>query len=166
MRADTRSIIPRLMGLRYCLIAGILTVSACSGSNNLDGEAANGRASKEAQSPVPLTLEQQVAQRAEARWQAVIRRDWESVYGYLSPGVRELQPLHTFIRNAGQGVLLWTDAQLREVSCEEQLCQLKFKLGYDYMGQIPEMRGQPMSTTANETWLHSEGDWWYAPAPN
>ena len=70
-----------------------------------------------------------VTQRAEARWKAIIGKDFASAYEYLSPKSRAT------VTPAGFGAiaarLAYKSAELKDVTCEAVTCKVTFLITYD-----------------------------------
>jgi uncharacterized protein YchJ len=109
------------------------------------------------------TPEEQVAQLAQQRWDALIKRDFDAAYDYAQPGFRAAVPRESYknrFGSAGQ----WKAAQIHSVTCEAERCIARIYLTTAVMvptfaRDIPET-----STYFNETWVRDEGRWWYVEA--
>jgi hypothetical protein len=105
-------------------------------------------------SETPVALKEKiVAERAEARWQAVIRRDFEAAYGYLSPSSRSALTLEGFKATAGQ--LAYRGAKIDGVTCEAETCDVKLFVTYDHR----VMKG--VTSPLAEKWILDKGQMWY-----
>ncbi len=95
-----------------------------------------------------------VRERAEARWQAIIKGDYPAAYAYLSPASREIVKLGTFEARM-KGVVQFTGIKIDTVSCEAAACKVKMWLTYDHK----MMKG--VTTPAEEAWIIDGGQAWY-----
>jgi hypothetical protein len=95
-----------------------------------------------------------VRERAEARWQAIIKGDYPVAYAYFSPGSREIVNLGTFEARM-KGVAKYTGVKIDTVSCEAVACKVKLWLTYDHK----VMKG--VMTPAEEAWIIDGGQAWY-----
>jgi hypothetical protein len=93
-----------------------------------------------------------VASRASARWQALLKGDFEGAYAYLTPASRATTSYELF-----QGRLRKTSfraATVDKVSCEAEVCRVAISLTYDHA----VMKG--IVTPIEETWLIERGQAW------
>ena len=94
-----------------------------------------------------------VRERAEARWQALIRDDIPAAYGYLSPTTREVVSLDQYKAKVARGT--FREVRIDDVKCEAELCKVSVWLTFDR----PRMKG--MVTPLEETWIIERGQFWY-----
>jgi len=94
-----------------------------------------------------------VRQRALARWQALIKDDIATAYGYLSPATRDVVSLDQYKGKVARGT--FRDIKIDSVDCEAELCKVDVRLTYDR----PRMKG--MVTPLKETWIIERGQFWY-----
>jgi len=106
----------------------------------------------------PATPEQQVAERALERWQAIIDNDLESAYAFLSPAYRQAVPLTMYQGRLGQHVS-WRDAEVKSVSCATDACDVAVQISYRY--NMPNFEKLENSRLFKEKWIRIEDDWWY-----
>lgn len=123
----------------------------------------------------------QISDRAKARWQALIERDMEAVYGFETPAYRAT---HTQAQHAGRfgAVVNWTGAEVIRVTTDPKDQTPKDQTSIDLNGQADESSAPPAATvqvrisytapapTGNtydsqrvltERWMLQEGQWWY-----
>ena len=97
-----------------------------------------------------------VAERANARWQALINRDYEGAYKYLSPASRETISLFQFqLRFAA---MQYRAVKIDKVECAAEVCKVKLSLTYDY----PPAKAMGVVTLQDESWIIDQGQAWYA----
>lgn len=100
-----------------------------------------------------------VRERAQARWNALLKRDFERAYGYISPGGRAVVPLATYRGRIGTAVA-WKSAEVSSVTCETlEKCTVQVKVTY-----LPAMRRAAIGTIErylDETWVVDAGQWWF-----
>ena len=106
--------------------------------------------------------EETVAARAQARWDLLIEGRLESAYEYLSPGYRQVTPFPHY-RNSVKGVGLWKTAQIRQVECEAETCEVQVDLTMQI--QLPRMRSPARTqSVVVERWIKgADGVWGYLP---
>jgi hypothetical protein len=94
-----------------------------------------------------------VRERANARWQAVISKDFDAAYEYLSPASRATVTRAGFKTLASR--LQYRAAKVQSVACEAQICKVKLEITYD----TPMMKG--VDTPLNESWVIEKGQVWF-----
>jgi hypothetical protein len=55
----------------------------------------------------------------------------------------------------------WTSSEYRTHSCDESVCKVEFMTGYEVRNAVPGRDVWSGQSAAVETWIFSEGDWWY-----
>jgi hypothetical protein len=95
-----------------------------------------------------------VRERAEARWQAIIKGDYAAAYSYFSPASREIVNLGTFEARS-KAIVKYTGIKIDTVSCEAAACKVKLFLTYDHK----VMKG--VTTPVEEAWIIDGGQLWY-----
>jgi hypothetical protein len=104
--------------------------------------------------------EEIVAERAEARWRALIDGNLEKAYGYLTPGYRKVTSYDRYRRGV-RGVGVWRDVKVESVTCETELCQVDVRIFARFTH--PRMN-KPLDTqeVIREGWLFDqEADDWF-----
>jgi hypothetical protein len=107
----------------------------------------------------PPTREEIVAQRANARWQALMAGDFDKAYGYLTPAARALKPLAVW-RGGFRSFTTWKSAEVVSVTCEtSEKCIVRVDVRHEPV----VMRGRlgTISSAVDETWLLDDGQWWF-----
>lgn len=104
--------------------------------------------------------EEQVRQRAQARWDAQIAGDWKTAYSLTTPSYRALRNLDFYRASVG-GAASWKAVEVVRVSCNEdgQACSARIKLDYDAV--VRPGQALPSSTYFNENWVLEEGQWYF-----
>ena len=105
------------------------------------------------------TPEQIVAERAEARWQHLIKQDFAGAYAYLTPAYRDVVPQEQYRRRFGSAGA-WTNAIVHEVKCEPEACTVKVRITTQlripkFAARLPEV-----SSYIDERWVREDGQWW------
>jgi len=96
--------------------------------------------------------EQVVKARAQARWDALVKGDIETAYGFLGPGSRAVNSLEAYKASIRKD--FWTDAKVESVKCEGDTCEVSARIEYKF-------RGSRTKTPLEETWIRQQGNWWY-----
>ncbi len=92
-------------------------------------------------------------ERAEARWQALIKDDIAAAYSYLSPTTRDVVSLDQYRGKLARGT--FRDIKIDAVECEGELCKVRVRLTYDR----PRLKG--IVTPLEESWIIERGQFWY-----
>jgi len=136
-----RRVRERSMELRFKLgVAVILTA--------LVGCASVGGLSKD--SP-PEVKQAAVAERAKARWAAMINGNLDQAYTFLSPASKGIVSLASFKQQARTG---YREAKVDNVACDGAICKVKMFVIYDHK----LMKG--IGTPLEERWVIDEGQAW------
>jgi len=101
----------------------------------------------------PAAKQKTVAQRAEARWQALIKGDLDAAYAYLSEGSKATTPLAVYKAKIKPG--MWRQAKVEKVECEAEICKVEMQITFDHK----LMKG--IQTPLNENWIIEKGSAWY-----
>lgn len=104
-----------------------------------------------------LPPEQQVTEKAEERWQAMIDRDLERAYSFLSPAYRQAVPLDMYRGRIGSAVD-WQDAKVESVDCRDEMCKVAVRVDYLHKSS---MNRYDVSTLLEEKWILADNKWWY-----
>jgi hypothetical protein len=97
-----------------------------------------------------------VAERANARWQALIKRDYEGAYQYLSPASRETTSVSQFQTKIA--AIQYRAVTVDKVECAAEVCKVKLSLTYDY----PPAKAKGVVTLIDESWIIDQGQAWFA----
>ena len=103
----------------------------------------------------PAVKEAAVAERAKARWQALIKRDYERAYTYLSPASREATTLAKFQTRIAN--MEYRAVNVDKVECVAEVCNVKLTLTYDY----PPAKARGVVTPLDESWIIDQGQAWF-----
>lgn len=94
-----------------------------------------------------------VTERATARWRAIIDKDFDAAYAYLSPASRATLAPGAFRTIASR--LAYRAARVEQVVCERTSCTVKLELTYD----TPKIKR--VRTLLEESWIIDKGQAWY-----
>lgn len=102
--------------------------------------------------------EDAVTQRANERWQALLKGDMAKAYAYSTPGFRAVVEVEGFKGRTGIAGR-WLAAQVVNVTCDTpERCKAVIKLEFSTL--IPGFSKDRMTTHIDETWLLEDGQWW------
>ena len=94
-----------------------------------------------------------VTARAKARWDAMLKDDMDTAYGYMSPASRQVTSLDKYKANTRRGA--FRDATIDNVACEGDACTVRLLVTYDH----PRMKS--ITTPILESWIIDGGQAWY-----
>jgi len=130
--------LPLAAGLRLVVIVAGLAVAACA-AISVDS--------------APEAKQKFVADRAEARWQALMKGDVDAAYAFLSPASKTATPLASYAKAIKPG--MWRQAKVDKVNCEAEVCKVQLSVTYDNR----MMKG--ITTPIWESWVIEQGSAWY-----
>ncbi len=137
------------------------------GEGNKDGEAES-QGAEEAVFPGILAAEfseqdKLLADRVEARWKAMVERDFASAYGYTLPSYRQANTLEQFAKGYGRAVG-WRLAQVRGIRYDApEIARVKIALETEHATPWSGGQLEKRVTGIDETWLNRDGVWWLSP---
>jgi len=106
--------------------------------------------------------EQLVVERAQARWDALLRRDWPKAHQYLVPAYRSIVPVESYgFRFSGP--LQWESAQVRSAKCEEKRCLVDVEVTVRLL--LPGHLQNQVPTNLEEVWVLEDGQWFKFETP-
>jgi len=101
----------------------------------------------------PQAKQRLVAERAQARWQVLMKGDVEGAYQFLSVGSKAVTSLDVYKAKIRPG--MWREAKVEKVECEAEFCKVLMQITYD----TRRMRG--IQTPLDESWIIENGSAWY-----
>ena len=132
------------LAVRWLGFLGIGAALGCAAPGGLEKDAS------------PQAKQDLVARRAVARWDALIKRDMDSAYAFLSPASREVISLAGYKTKIKPG--RWRAAKVESVTCDVEICDVKLTIGYDFRNAA---RTERFETPLEEKWLIDKGNAWY-----
>jgi hypothetical protein len=130
---------------RVLATAGVMVLAACATPPGGPGTASQG--------PSAGAPQAMVTARAKARWDAMVKGDLDTAYGYMSPASRQVTSLEKYKANTRREG--FRDAKIDSVACEADSCMVKLSVTYDH----PRMKG--ITTPILESWIIDGGQAWY-----
>ena len=104
-----------------------------------------------------------VAERAQARWDALLAGDLEEAYAFYSPGYRSTTSVIDFGVSIRTRRVMWTSAEYLEHQCEEKRCTVIFNIGFRVHRPVPGLDAWDGTDRVEESWVKTDGQWWYLP---
>lgn len=105
---------------------------------------------------------QSVEERAQARWDHLLAREFEQAYQYYAPGFRETTPLVEFQADLFRRPIRWLAAEVLGSSCVEDVCRVSVEITYRVPGATGPLRQLTPTRTVEERWIRLDGVWWHA----
>lgn len=158
------------MYLLRCLVMSLLVspvVAAYAAPSESNAPTVEGSVTANPVSPVPpvtdaaQTQQALLEQRVMARWDALIRRDFEAAYSFNSPSYRQLYPLNAFKSRFGNGAA-WRRVEVVKVELKgEDAAMVGINLYFGYHHSSAEKPEMEIKTYVQEPWVSVDGQWWY-----
>lgn len=96
--------------------------------------------------------EDRVRERAQARWDALLKDDLKGAYEYFSPGSRAVMDFKSYEASVRKG--FWKAATVDSVTCPTaQRCEVTETIDYEF-------NGRRTRSPLTETWIEEGGTWW------
>lgn len=106
------------------------------------------------------TAEQQVMERAQARWDAARAGDFEKSYGFTAPSYRALVDLKIF-RAETAGAQQLNSAEVLRVTCESDTsCAARVRIEFNVPLGANRTTPEVAETHFDEPWVKEDGNWW------
>ena len=93
-----------------------------------------------------------VVDRAQQRWNALLKRDMDGAYQFISPGGRSLMSVEDYRPRVNTG--FWRGAKVKEASCAAETCEVTVLV--DML-----VEGVKFTNPVKETWILDAGKWWF-----
>jgi uncharacterized protein YceK len=100
--------------------------------------------------------EEIVLERAQARLDALLERDWARAYPYLTPSYRAIVPRQRY-GDQFQGPIKWESAKAQSAKCEEKRCVVKIEIAARLLLQGHADR--VTTSYSEEVWVLEDGQW-------
>ena len=134
-----RRVRERSMGLRASVAVLLVALAGCASVGGLSKDS-------------PAEAKQAaVAERAKARWAAMIDGNLDQAYTFLSPASKGIVSLASFKQQSRTG---FREAKVENVTCDGALCKVRMFVIYDHR----LMKG--IGTPLEERWVIDEGQAW------
>ena len=96
--------------------------------------------------------EDRVRERAQARWEALLKGEVKEAYDYLSPGSKAVMDFKGYEASIHKG--FWKSATVDSVTCPTpQRCEVTETIEYEF-------NGRRTRSPLTETWIEEGGNWW------
>lgn len=109
-----------------------------------------------------LTPEQQVAQRAEQRWQLIMQGDLLAAYEYLTPGYRARVSQRAYVNRVFSSGIEYTDVTVKDSNCDSNdRCTLRTVVNFTFRGALRGVDKIQSDAVISETWINLDEQWYY-----
>lgn len=102
-----------------------------------------------------------VTEKAQARWDALVARDFAAAREYYTPGFRETTPEIDYRFDMDRRPVRWESAEVLGVECEENRCSAEVLVGYRIPSAPGNINNLGNSRPITEEWVEIDGDWWF-----
>jgi hypothetical protein len=93
-----------------------------------------------------------VAERAQLRWNELVKGEFAAAYKYASPASRAVITSDTYVSSLRRN--FWTGAEVKSVECPtSDSCDVEVLVAYKHWGLA-------METGLKEKWIRQGSDWW------
>jgi hypothetical protein len=104
--------------------------------------------------------EAQLKERVLARWQALIKRDFEAAYSFETPAYRAVYTVRQFLGQQG-GQVDWRMATVKEIRYDDPVvARVVVEIAYRYAEPGEGSQALSLTQDVKETWLRKDGQWW------
>lgn len=111
-------------------------------------------------STVPAKPEEAVAQRAQARYDALIAKDYKKAYAYFTPAFREANVYESWIRSRPPRAD-FLSARVLKVECHSaDACAVDMETSYESPRGVRAAPKGSIERVTPERWVRVDGQWW------
>ena len=93
-----------------------------------------------------------VTQRAQQRWNALLKSDMAAAYQLISPAGRSLMSLDIYRPRVNP--VFWRGAKVKDASCAAETCEVTVLVDM-------EVERVKFTNPIKETWILDAGKWWF-----
>ncbi len=106
------------------------------------------------------TVEELVAERAQAYWNAVVAEDYRGTYDLMTPGYRQRTRYERHVVRT-QPIARFISASVLKVECQqEDRCSAEVRLTYRDLDTGRTVIKGESSSIVPDTWVRLDGQWW------
>lgn len=129
---------------RSCLFLIMALLAGCQTSQGLTTTAKTENAQ---------VTEQKVMARAQARWNALLAKDLDKAYDFLSPAMRSTMSRDVYKLRINPS--FWRGAKVKSATCREEVCDVKVEIA------IMALENLSVDQVLEEKWIFNQGQWWF-----
>lgn len=108
---------------------------------------------------------QTAEERAQARWDHMIEREFQEAWVYYTPGYRETTDAEEFEKLMRKRPVRWQEATVLGAACDGDRCEVVVEVSYRVPSAPAGMSSVEPTRELTETWIRTRDQWWYSP-PN
>jgi hypothetical protein len=112
---------------------------------------------------VAPTQDEIIAERVQARWDALIARDYAKAYSYYSPAYRSRSTAVDLEIKLRMQRVKWIGAKYVSHSCSGDVCTVDVDLKYQMAKPVPGVSSWGSVNRIQEQWIKVDGQWWFVP---
>lgn len=105
---------------------------------------------------------QSVEERAQARWDHMVERDFAEAWGYYTPGYRETTSAEEFAATVRKRPVRWEEATVVAHTCEGDRCEVVVEVSYRVPQAPAGLNNARGKRELTETWIRTQDHWWYS----
>ena len=114
-------------------------------------------------SVAPKTQDDILAERVQARWDAVLASDYATAYTYYSPGYRARASATDLEIKLRMQRVKWISARYLDNNCAGEICTVNVDIDYRVSSPVPGVDAWNGFDRAKEQWVRIDGEWWFVP---
>ena len=151
---------PRVTRGRVALVAiCALTLGACASQGTRPGAVGGDAATTSSKS----SPEEQVKQRAVARWSLLIERRFEEAYALMSPGYRQTMASDLYVKTMKDRPVQWTAVSFLAATCEPEVCSVRLNVEAKFNMPVMRVGTMEVQDIVTENWVLNDGEWYMVP---
>ena len=109
------------------------------------------------------SMPENIEDRAQSRWDALLASDYERAYTYLTPGYRSSQSAVDYqvafrLRKVGYEAAAYLDHE-----CAAEACTVRMVMDYTLIAPLRGVMEWKGKATIEEKWVRIDGQWWFLP---
>lgn len=104
-----------------------------------------------------------LARRVVERWRAMIDRNFHLAYQFCSPAFRALYTPKAHAGRYGSAKMVWERVQVQSIAADGADAAKVYVKIFSRVPLPDTEKMIPHVTVVTESWLRSEGEWWYVP---
>lgn len=144
-----------------CLLALALAGTALQAESAEPSQPALQAVQQPASPMVTEVDETLLRERVSARWQALIKGDFEAAYQFETPAYRSIYTPSQFRYQFGNQTL-WRMANIVNIHYDDPIvARVQVEVTYHYADPGKGQGVQNMTHRVGEVWLRKEGQWWH-----
>jgi hypothetical protein len=104
-----------------------------------------------------------VDERAQLRWDSLLKGDFDTAYSLYSPGYRSANSRVDFEISQRTRKVAVLDAKVENSECSAEACTVNVTVKYRVASPVPGVTKWESDSKLQERWVKTEGKWWFVP---